>query len=58
MSESQGGTSKTRWIVAPIALVLTESSVVSVQAKYPDSPKTKKEFCGTKDVSVYQQIQR
>ena len=36
--------------------VSTESSVIVVQAKYPDSPRTKKEFCGTKDAFVYQQI--
>ena len=38
-------------------LVSTESNVASVQAKYPDLPKMKKEFYGTKDVDVYQQIQ-
>jgi len=40
-----------------LSLVLTESNVVLVQGRYPDSPKMKNEFCGTKDVSMCQQIQ-
>ena len=44
------------YIARIVSLHGVPKNIVSVQAKYPDSPRTKKEFCGTKDAFVYHQI--